>query len=133
MTRDGGGQQPRRARVCPGKGGVAVTEEARTSSSSNRHPSSLQWQRWWQPVGEYTIHVLVLTMVDEGVWRWQRRRSAADDSVDGSERQAGGFLPHCCWWRQGNCQWTMNNFWLKVGRRQNYLLTKSCSRSIKVA
>jgi hypothetical protein len=108
----------------PGKGGAAATEEAHTSSSSSRRPLLSRWQRRQQPVGEYTIHVLVLMVVDEGGWRRQRWRSAADNSVDGSGRQAGSLLSHYHWWRQSNCRRTMDNCWLKVGRRQNYLLTK---------
>jgi hypothetical protein len=48
----------------------------------------LQWQRRQRPVGEDTIHVLVLMVVDEGSWRQQQRwgRLAADDCVDGSGR-----------------------------------------------
>ncbi len=52
-------------------------------------------------------------------WRW----SAVDDSVDGSERQAGSLLPSSRWWRRGNRWWTIDNGRLKVGGGQNYLLT----------
>jgi hypothetical protein len=95
------------------------------------------WQRQGRPVRGDTIHISVLTVVDEGgcrqrQWRWrQRRRLAAEDSANGSERQAAGLLPHCRWRRKGNHWQTMDDGWLKDGGRQNYLL-KNC-RSVKVA
>ncbi len=57
-----------------------------------------------------------------------QRRTSVLMAVDG-ERQAGGFLPCCCWRWQGNRWRTMDDGRRKnVGGRQNYLLTKSWER-----
>jgi hypothetical protein len=74
-----------------------------------------------------TIHVSVSTVVNEGSRQWQRqrRRSAADVSVDGSGWRAGSLPPLCCWQWRGNLWRTMDDGWRKnVGGRQNYLLSK---------
>jgi hypothetical protein len=47
-----------------------------------------RWQPQWQPVGEDTIHVAVLKVVDEGSRQGRRQwRLAADKSVDGGGQQ----------------------------------------------
>ncbi len=94
----------------------------------------LRWQWRQQPVGgEYTIPVSVLMVVDEGGRQQRRRWRAAVGGGRQCQRQwtgtAGSLLPHCCWRRQGNRWRTMDDGRLKVGGRQNYLLTISWEHS----
>jgi hypothetical protein len=49
-----------------------------------------RWQRQQQPIREDTIHIVVLTVVDEGGWQQrlrQRRQLAMDNSVNSGGRQ----------------------------------------------
>ena len=82
--------------------------------------------------GEYTIPISVLMVVDEDGRRRQRRQWAAAGSGRQCQRRwtvtAGSLLPRCRWWRQGNRWQTMDDGQLKVGGRQNYLLTKLWER-----